>query len=106
MLWDIRHVLSFSQGAASGVLLSLVLNAWITIGGVLYGRRPVPLPPVPGNSCMVLDVNTTGTNMQVFKMEDILSTADNSPTTAWTTIERSRQTKSVQITALPHSIME
>ncbi|XP_046371526.2 sodium-coupled monocarboxylate transporter 1-like [Haliotis rufescens] len=79
-------------GAASGVLLSLVLNAWITIGGVLYGRRPVPLPPVPGNSCMVLDVNRTGTNMQVFKMEDISSTADYSSTIAWTTIESSTTT--------------
>ncbi|XP_067656321.1 sodium-coupled monocarboxylate transporter 1-like isoform X2 [Haliotis asinina] len=73
-------------GATSGVLVSLVLNTWITIGGVLYGRRPVPLPPVPGNSCKVNDVfNTTGTSTQAFNMENTNSTAWYSSTAASTT---------------------
>ncbi|XP_048249802.1 sodium-coupled monocarboxylate transporter 2-like [Haliotis rufescens] len=48
-------------GAASGLVVSLVLNAWITLGGIMYGRRPVPLPPAPGNFCHVQEVaNITG----------------------------------------------
>ncbi|XP_046558490.1 sodium-coupled monocarboxylate transporter 1-like [Haliotis rubra] len=49
------------SGAVSGLVVSLVLNVWITLGGIMYGRRPVPLPPAPGNSCVVPDVaNMTG----------------------------------------------
>ncbi|XP_067657868.1 sodium-coupled monocarboxylate transporter 1-like [Haliotis asinina] len=42
-------------GAAVGMVVSLMLNLWIGLGGVMYGRRPVLLPPAPGNSCRVLD---------------------------------------------------
>ncbi|XP_071089315.1 sodium-coupled monocarboxylate transporter 2-like [Haliotis cracherodii] len=52
------------MGAASGLLVSLVLNVWIALGGIMYGRRPVPLPPAPGNSCHVLDAaNTKGLHL-------------------------------------------
>ncbi|XP_046544583.1 sodium-coupled monocarboxylate transporter 1-like [Haliotis rubra] len=75
-------------GATCGVLMSLVLNTWIAICGALYGRRPVPLPPVPGNSCKVDGIVNT-TNMQVFNMEDMSTTADYTSTSAWTTTESS-----------------
>ncbi|XP_067657731.1 sodium-coupled monocarboxylate transporter 1-like [Haliotis asinina] len=75
-------------GATCGVLMSLVLNTWIAMGGALYGRRPVPLPPVPGNSCKVDDMFNT-TNMKVLELGDLLTTANYTSTSAWTTTERS-----------------
>ncbi|XP_046565872.1 sodium-coupled monocarboxylate transporter 2-like [Haliotis rubra] len=51
-------------GAAAGIMVSLMLNVWIVLGGVLYGRRPVLLPPAPGNSCRVLDA-ANGTSLYI-----------------------------------------
>ncbi|XP_071089252.1 sodium-coupled monocarboxylate transporter 2-like [Haliotis cracherodii] len=49
------------QGAIAGVLVSLALNLWLTVGATLYGHPPVPLPPAPGNSCDILTSSYTTT---------------------------------------------
>ncbi|XP_067657886.1 sodium-coupled monocarboxylate transporter 1-like [Haliotis asinina] len=38
-------------GAITGLIVSLLLSTWMSIGAALYGQRPVPLPPAPSNSC-------------------------------------------------------
>ncbi|XP_048249755.1 sodium-coupled monocarboxylate transporter 1-like [Haliotis rufescens] len=51
-------------GALSGMVVSLVVNMGLAIGAALYGRRPVPLPPAPGDSCDVLyPPNVNGGNI-------------------------------------------
>ncbi|XP_046371459.2 sodium-coupled monocarboxylate transporter 2-like [Haliotis rufescens] len=48
-------------GAIAGVLVSLAMNLWLTVGATLYGHPPVPLPPAPGNSCDILTSNSSYT---------------------------------------------
>ncbi|XP_046556453.1 sodium-coupled monocarboxylate transporter 2-like isoform X2 [Haliotis rubra] len=70
-------------GALSGLVASLVVNMWLSIGAALYGLKPIPLPPAPGNSCDVLyptnvnDLNISTTSPTVLNVASTTVSSSN-----------------------------